>query len=118
MIAQCLLEMNPSMLARYLEEFTHLAIVTLDESMTITDCNQGFLRLLGLPEKPARANLRDLVEPEGLNGPVPSEGRETTVDLHLNLRGPSGTVNGLTCDLYRTDQGLHPVRRTDDAWRE
>jgi len=104
MIAQSLLEKNPSLLARYLTEFTHLAIVTLDESMTITDCNQGFLRLLGLSEKPARANLRDLVDPANLNAlSFPKEGDHRR--LRLNLRSPSGTVNGLSCDLYRTDQG-------------
>jgi signal transduction histidine kinase len=104
MITQSLLEKNPSMLARHLAEFSHLAIVTLDESMTITDCNQGFLRLLGLSEKPARANLRDLVDPANRNDLfLPKQ--EDHSRLRLNLRSPSGTVNGLTCDLYRTDQG-------------
>ena len=103
-ITQGLLENNPSLLARQLAEFTQLAIVTLDESMTVTDCNQGFLRLLGIPEKPAHTNLRDLVAPESLEAlSLPKEENHRRVRLHV--RGPSGALNGLTCDLHRTDQG-------------
>jgi signal transduction histidine kinase len=104
MIAQDLLDKYPSMLTRYLSEFTHLAIVTLDDSMTITDCNQGFLSLLGLSERPASANLRDLIASASLDAeslPKPGEHRR----VRLNLRSPSGTMNGLTCDLYGTDRG-------------
>jgi signal transduction histidine kinase len=103
-ITEGLLDKDPSLLSRHLAEFAHLAIVTLDESMTITDCNQGFLRLLGITEKPTHTNLRDLVEPVSLKAlSLPKErGRQR---MRLNVRGPSGTVNGLTCDLYRMDPG-------------
>jgi len=58
MITDLLRKTSPTILDRHLEAFTHILIVAVDDEMTITGCNQGFLRLLGISEKPTGANLK------------------------------------------------------------
>ena len=57
MITELLQKTCPAILDRHLDEFTHILIVAVDDEMTITGCNRGFLRLLGVSEKPTGANL-------------------------------------------------------------
>jgi signal transduction histidine kinase len=104
MITQLLQKTCPSVLDEHLEAFTHIVILVVDETMAITDCNQAFLKLLGLSEKPRGTNLRALLEPESVNAPsLPTE--EARRRMRLNFRDSSGAVNSLICDVYKTDQG-------------
>ena len=104
MISQLLQKTCPSVLDEHFEAFTHIVILAVDETMAITDCNQAFLKLLGLSEKPRGTNLRALLEPESINAlSLPTEEARRRMDL--NFRDSSGPVKSLTCDVYRTDQG-------------
>ncbi len=104
MITQLLQKTCPSVLDEHLEAFTHIVILAVDETMAITDCNQAFLKLLGLSEKPRGTNLRALLEPESVNAlSLPTE--EARRRMPLNFRDSSSAVKSLTCDVYRTDQG-------------
>jgi signal transduction histidine kinase len=94
----------PSVLDKHLEEVTRILIVALDDEMTITDCNQGFVKLLGISEKPNGSNLKAFLSPESLktfDGPQEEDHRR----LRLNLRGNAGAVTRLTCDAYKTEAG-------------
>ncbi len=104
MITKLLEKAGPAVLDRHLEEFTHILIVALDDEMRITGCNQGFLKLLGISEKPTGTNLKTFLAPESLKAfSVPQEGNRRRI--RLNLRGSTGALNRLTCDLYKTEEG-------------
>ncbi|NSW75690.1 MAG: PAS domain-containing protein, partial [Candidatus Atribacteria bacterium] len=47
-------------LAFYLEHLSQLAIVSFDEEENVEDCNQGFLKMLGLSAKPVGRKITDL----------------------------------------------------------
>ncbi len=104
MITELLQKTSPTILDRHLEAFTHILIVAVDDEMTITGCNQGFLRLLGISEKPTGANLKAFLAPESLkafSGPHEGDRRR----IRLNLRGSANAANRLTCDVYKTEGG-------------
>jgi signal transduction histidine kinase len=103
MIATRILKERPSVLEQHLESSAGTVIVALDESMTITDCNQAFRRLLGLSEKPVGANLKAFLEPESRSrlSLLMSEPRK----VQLGFLSPSGAVHSLACDLYPAEPG-------------
>ena len=104
MITDLLQKTCPSVLDEHLETFTHVLIVSVDDELTITGCNQGFLRLLGISEKPTGANLKAFLAPESLKAfSIPQDGDRRR--LRLNLRGSANAANRLICDVYKTEGG-------------
>ncbi len=104
MITELLQKTCPTILDRHLEAFTHILIVAFDDELTITSCNQGFLRLLGISEKPTGANLKAFLAPESLKAfSCPQD--EDRRRLRLNLRGSANAATRLTCDVYKTEGG-------------
>jgi len=88
-------------LDRYLEELTNLVLVALNEDLEICECNQGFLKLMDLTEKPLGRNLADFLIPEAKLLPeLPQIGENLPVRLPFQPRKSS--IHLLVCQLFNT----------------
>jgi PAS domain-containing protein len=54
----------PDIFEHYLDQVSQVAVLVLDLEKKILNCNQGFLRFLGLPEKPMGKSIYDFLAPE------------------------------------------------------
>lgn len=57
----------------YLEQLSQLAIVSFDEEEKIEDCNQGFLKMLGLSAKPVGRKITDFFSFDPRNVSLPND---------------------------------------------
>jgi len=86
---------------RYLEELTNLVLVALNDKLEICDCNQGFLQLMDLAEKPLGQSLADFLVPEAKPLPeLPPVG--ASLPLRLPFQPRKSTVHLLVCRLFNT----------------
>lgn len=56
-----ILRQCPEFITLYLEELTNSGIVLIDKSGSILDCNNGFLEIIGLKEKPLRHDIKSFL---------------------------------------------------------
>ena len=54
----------PDIFEHYLDQISQVTVLVLDLDKKILNCNQGFLRFLGLTEKPLGKSFYDFLTPE------------------------------------------------------
>ncbi len=93
-------------------------ILLVDRQGNIQNCNQGFLRLMGLSEKPVGDNLRDWIwvekgQPDPLSDPFWRTCQDQTIDpdpnqssLRLILLPRGSVLYTLSCYLLRVSDGF------------
>ncbi len=93
-------------LDHYLEELSSLVIVILTADLHISQCNQGFVRLMNLTEKPLGQSLADFMAPDAFQLlELPPVGQVKPMRLPLQPR--QAAVHLLVCHLLNA--GHHYV---------
>lgn len=96
-------ELYDEYLDKYLEETSALVLIRLDQNLEICQCNQGFLKIMGLCAKPLGEKITTFLLPGEPALPVlPAVGESLSVRLPLHPR--NAAVHLLISQIINTGQ--------------
>lgn len=87
----------------YMDRYSSIAVVRLDNKETIQDCNGGFLQILNLSKKPVGRSIVDFLE--GDAGPEKLATARKGEYFLLRFRPEDQTERTLNCIFVRSDEG-------------
>lgn len=98
-----ILESIPRVISSYLSHFSQIALILIDRDRIIHDCNQGFLDVIALPERPSGKELDKFLSSESKRFALPSDDRYLPIRLTFNV---SDTVQiTLSGHMYAVEGG-------------
>lgn len=80
-----ILERTPRIFSSYLAHFSQIVLILIDRNRIIHDCNQGFLDVLALSEKPSGKELDEFLSSESKKFALPSDDRYVPIRLNFNV---------------------------------
>lgn len=103
MVVKNILKNSPELLITYLEKYTDIMLLLLDNNFNILDCNSAFLNFLELEDKPVGKSIYEYVGKEDIEYLELNISSEAPLNTSLTVHGVNETMYTVNCNLFLVD---------------